>query len=83
VVVADVLDRLLWRVRPYEKQKGMADEFIERATLAMADAFERYGSSKDFDRILDKLAETVREGKKIIDPGIPQKPLSASWAKFI
>jgi len=32
VVVSDVLDRLLWRVRPYEKQEGMADECIERAT---------------------------------------------------
>ena len=75
VVVSDVLDRLLWRVRPYEKQKGMADEFIERATHAMADAFERYGSRKDFERILDKLAEIIQEGKKIIDTGIPQKPL--------
>jgi predicted nucleotide-binding protein (sugar kinase/HSP70/actin superfamily) len=75
VVVADVLDRLLWRVRPYEKQKGLADEFIERASHAVADAFERYGSSKDFDRILDKLVETIREGKSLIDPGIPHKPL--------
>jgi len=62
-------------VRPYEKQKGKADEFIERASHAMADAFERYGSTKDFERILDRLAEIIREGKNIIDPGIPQKPL--------
>ena len=75
VVVSDVLDRLLWRARPYEKQEGMADEFIERATHAMADAFERHGSSKDFDQILDKLAEIIQEGKKVIDTGIPQKPL--------
>jgi len=75
VVVADVLDRLLWRVRPYERQKGTADEFIERAGRAMADVFERYGSIKDFERILDKLAEIIREGKNLIDPHIPQKPL--------
>ncbi len=75
VVVADVLDRLLWRVRPYEKQKGRADEFIERASRTMADVFERYGSSKDFERILDELAEVIREGKNIIDSGIPRKPL--------
>jgi predicted nucleotide-binding protein (sugar kinase/HSP70/actin superfamily) len=75
VVVADVLDRLLWRVRPYERQKGTADEFIERAGRAMADVFERYGSIKDFERILDKLAEIIREGKNLIDPDIPQKPL--------
>lgn len=75
VVVGDVLDRLLWRVRPYEKQKGMADAFIERATHSMAEAFEQYGARKDFGRILDKLAEMIREGKTLIDPGIPQKPL--------
>ncbi len=75
VVVADVLDRLLWRVRPYEKQKGRADEFIERASHTMADAFERCGSSKDFERILDELAKIIREGKTLIDPALPQKPL--------
>jgi len=75
VVVSDVLDRLLWRVRPYEKQEGMADECIERATHAMADAFEQYGFRKKFERILDKLAEIIQEGKKVIDTGIPQKPL--------
>jgi len=75
VVVSDVLDRLLWRVRPYEKQKGMADEFIERATHVLAGVFEQRGAVKDFEGILDKLAEIIQEGKKLIDPGIPQKPL--------
>src|SRR4030065_314242 len=56
VVVSDGVDRLLWRVRPYEKQEGMADEFIERATHAMAGVFEQHGAVKDFERILDKLA---------------------------
>jgi predicted nucleotide-binding protein (sugar kinase/HSP70/actin superfamily) len=31
VVVGDILDRLLWRVRPYEREPGMADEFMEKA----------------------------------------------------
>jgi predicted nucleotide-binding protein (sugar kinase/HSP70/actin superfamily) len=62
-------------VRPYEKQKGRADEFIERASHSMADVFERYGSRKDFERILDELAEVIREGKNIMDPAVPQKPL--------
>jgi predicted nucleotide-binding protein (sugar kinase/HSP70/actin superfamily) len=75
VVVSDVLDRLLWRVRPYERRQGIADEFIERAAGAMLEAFERYGAGKDFRRILDRLSEIVCEGKEIIDPGIQQKPL--------
>jgi len=75
VVVADILDRLLWRIRPYEKESGMTDDFIERAMETMAHAFETYGVKKDFDRILEKLEEVVEEGKSIIDPSIPPKPL--------
>jgi len=75
VVVGDVLDRLLWRVRPYEKEPGMADTFIERAMDAMARAFEKCGAAKDFDGILDELDRIVLRGKSIIDPAIPAKPL--------
>ena len=75
VVVADILDRLLWRIRPYEKEPGMTDDFIDRSMKAMEDAFETHGPSKDFDKILDKLEEIVQEGKAIIDPTIPPKPL--------
>jgi len=75
VVIGDVLDRLLWRVRPYEKEPGMADDFIERGMKTMFDAFVAYGANKDFDRILDKLEEVVKEGQSIVDPGIPVKPL--------
>ena len=75
VVVADILDRLLWRIRPYEKEPGMTDDFIDRSMKAMEDAFETHGPGKDFDKILDKLEEIVQEGKAIIDPDIPPKPL--------
>ncbi|MFH1124664.1 MAG: CoA activase [Pseudomonadota bacterium] len=75
VVVADVLDRLLWRIRPYENEKGRADEFIERAMHGMSEAFEKLGPAKAFDDILNKLEEVVEEGKGIIDPKIPPKPL--------
>ena len=75
IVVADVLDRLLWRVRPYEKEPGMADEFIEKSMHEMAASFETYGAKKDLDKILDKLEEIVQQGKDILDPTIPPKPL--------
>jgi predicted nucleotide-binding protein (sugar kinase/HSP70/actin superfamily) len=75
VVVADILDRLLWRIRPYEKEPGMTDDFIERSMTAMEDTFEKYGVIKDFDKILDRLDEVIQEGKAIIDPNIPPKPL--------
>lgn len=75
VVVGDILDRLLWRIRPYEREQGMADEFIEKAMKGMSDAFETYGSKRDFDRILNRLEEVVLEGRALINPAIPPKPL--------
>jgi predicted nucleotide-binding protein (sugar kinase/HSP70/actin superfamily) len=75
VVVADILDRFLWRIRPYEKVSGMADEFIEKAIHIMAGVFEQFGSQKKFNMILNKLQEIILEGKQIIDPATPRKPL--------
>jgi len=74
-VIADILDRLTWRVRPYEKKDGMTNAFIKYSMHDMADAFERYAGRAGFDRILDKLEGIVREAKDIIDPDIPPKPL--------
>ena len=75
VVVADVLDRLLWRIRPYERAPGEADAFIERAMGTMADAFEEHGAALNFDRILEELERLIEEGKAIIDPSIAPKPM--------
>ncbi|MFZ7112820.1 MAG: CoA activase [Desulfatiglandales bacterium] len=75
VVVADVLDRLLWRVRPYEKERGLADTFMEKAMHTMAESFEKHGAGKDFDPILNTLDGIILEGRSLIDPSIPEKPL--------
>jgi len=74
VVVADILDRLLWKIRPYEKEPGMTDKFIEKSMRGMEGTFETFGPDKEFDKILDKLEEIIEEGKAIIDPEIPPKP---------
>ena len=74
IVVGDIMDRLLWRIRPYEKEEGMADDFIEDAMHRMEDVFERYGQKKDLNRIMDHLDEIISEGKEVIDPRIPLKP---------
>ena len=75
LVVGDVLDRLLWRIRPYEKEEGITDDFVERSMHDMATSFEKYGAKKELDPILDHLEEIIEEGKSIIDPSIPPKPL--------
>ena len=74
-VVADLLDRLLWKIRPYEKEAGMADAFVEKAMETMEHAFERFALHKEFDRILDRLQEIVQQGKEVVDPAFPPKPL--------
>ncbi len=75
VVVGDILDRLLWRIRPYEKEPGMADQYLETATQIMARTFESRGVKKDFKGILDKLKEIIIGAKAMIDTKIPRKPL--------
>ena len=75
VVAADILDRMLWRIRPYEREPGMTDAFIERAMVTMSDAFEAHGPANDFEKILAQLETVIREGKAIVDPTIPPKPL--------
>jgi predicted nucleotide-binding protein (sugar kinase/HSP70/actin superfamily) len=75
VVVADILDRLLWRVRPYEKVPGMTDEFIERGMHLLEQVFETYGAAMDFERILCRLDDVVEEGRSLIDPAISPKPI--------
>jgi predicted nucleotide-binding protein (sugar kinase/HSP70/actin superfamily) len=75
VVVADIMERLLWRIRPYEKQAGSADNFIERSMPEMESFFETHAAGSEFGRILDKLEEIIKYGKTLIDPLIPKKPL--------
>ena len=75
VVVADILERVLWRTRPYETEPGMADHFIRRSTDMMRRAFESYAGGMKFGKILDRLAEAVEEAKAIINPSVPPKPL--------
>ena len=75
VVVADIMDRLLWRIRPYEKKQGTTDEFIERSLRTLEKTFEEHGPTKGFEKILDRVVEIIEEGKALIDPKIPPKPL--------
>lgn len=75
LVIGDILDRLLWRIRPYEKEPGLTDDFIESSMHLMEETLERLGPAKNFNKILDKLEEVIEEGKRIIDPGVVPKPL--------
>lgn len=75
VIVGDVLDRLLWRIRPYERSPGVAESFIEYAMHIMETGFEKYGPSMNLDEIVRILERIIAESKSIIDLDIPSKPL--------
>ncbi len=75
LVVGDILNRLTWRIRPYERRPGLTDDFIERSMRLAAGAFETHGAENCFTKILDMLEKIMEEGKSIVDPAVPPKPL--------
>ena len=75
VVAADIMDRLTWRVRPYEKERGATDTFMEQAMHRMVHSLETYGAANAFAPVLSELDGILEEAKAIIDPKIPPKPL--------
>jgi predicted nucleotide-binding protein (sugar kinase/HSP70/actin superfamily) len=74
-VVADVLDRFTWRARPYEKTPGLTDAFSEQALQRLGSVLEAHGAQAPFDPVVRELEAILTEGRQIIDPGIPPKPL--------
>ena len=75
IIAGDILDRLLWKIRPYEKKEGMADKFINEAMGRMTESFFKHSSEKNFSNILTDLIKIVKEAKEIINPDISKKPL--------
>ena len=75
VLVGDILDRMLWRTRPYEKGAGLADDYFEEALSTMCRELEIHGRKKRFRRILSTLEDVVRKANSLMDPSIPPKPL--------
>lgn len=73
-VIADILDRVTWRIRPYEKEKGMTDDYIADVLQKIEDLFERHASKGRLGRITDRLAGIVSDAGQIVDPHIPEKP---------
>jgi predicted nucleotide-binding protein (sugar kinase/HSP70/actin superfamily) len=75
MVVADVLDRLTWRVRPYEKATGLTDALAEQGLYRLMEVVERTGEGNPFDPVVGELEKILAAGHAIIDPAIPPKPL--------
>jgi predicted nucleotide-binding protein (sugar kinase/HSP70/actin superfamily) len=75
MVVADVLDRMVWRVRPYEKAAGLTDALAEQGLQRLAAVIEGCGAGRPFDAVVGELEKILAAGRALIDPAIPPKPL--------
>jgi predicted CoA-substrate-specific enzyme activase len=69
IVSIDNLQKLLWRVRPYEKKKGSADQLFDAYLARIA---ERARVQKEYG---DLLNQATREFKSLIDISLPRRPL--------
>ncbi|MGB5421484.1 MAG: hypothetical protein WBN03_04950 [Desulfobacterales bacterium] len=73
-VVADILERLTWRVRPYEKELGRTDAFVDGAVQCLIATFEKHGSRDPYKPVMAEMDAILREASHIIDPRVPPKP---------
>jgi predicted nucleotide-binding protein (sugar kinase/HSP70/actin superfamily) len=73
-VIADTMERTVWRVRPYEWRPGLTDGFMEDALRAMETAVETVGAKLDFKRLYDLLQDVAATAGSFIDPRQPRRP---------
>jgi predicted CoA-substrate-specific enzyme activase len=69
VFAVDGLQRLLWRTRPYEKEKGAAEKLFDEYLIQMA---KRVIKKEYFD---DVLRQATADFKQMINPDLPRRPL--------
>ncbi|MEW6143372.1 MAG: acyl-CoA dehydratase activase [Chloroflexota bacterium] len=69
ILAVDGLERLLWRTRSYEKEKGLADNLFHEYIRKICDAIRR---KEDFLPVLKQAAGVF---KSAIDTNLPRRPL--------
>jgi predicted CoA-substrate-specific enzyme activase len=69
IFAADCLDRLVWRSRPYEKEKGLADRIYNDYLEQINQCARR---KEDFSQVIEQAAKAF---KAAIDPSLPRRPL--------
>ncbi len=80
IVFADVLNRMVWRTRPYEREPGLADKVGEESLEAICEMVKegakgRTGAFAPYDDILNQLADIAQDFRNVINPKSPRKPL--------
>jgi len=74
IVISDVLDRIVWRVRPYEWRPGITDAFMQEALDAMISAIETVGADLEFCKLYRLLEEIAATARSLMDPHKPRNP---------
>ena len=69
IVAIDYLQKLLWRTRPYEKQKGLADRLFDEYMSKIAN---RIRKKEEFGDIMH---QATSEFKSLIAPDLSRRPL--------
>ncbi len=74
-IIGDLLERLLWRIRPYEREKGLANEYIKKSHERFVEIFRGHAVKMEFDPIYETLRDIYQGARDVMDPSIGQKPL--------
>ena len=75
IIISDIFDRIVWRVRPYELRPGLTDSFMEKALEAVVAEVEQNGASLEFKRLFDIVEDIASTAKTFIDTRQPRRPL--------
>ena len=69
IVATDYLQKLLWRTRPYEKQKGLADSLFDEYVSRIANCVRKK------EKLGAILQQATAEFRSITDLNLPRRPL--------
>ena len=69
IFAVDCLEKLMWRTRPYEREKGLADRLFGEYLKRIAD---RIRSKEDFSDVLEQAATAFSSA---VDSSLPRRPL--------
>lgn len=75
LITADALDRITWRVRPYERSAGRTDAFMAEAVARIAGIIETVGADLDFAKIYSALSDVAATAATFVDPQKPRRPM--------
>ncbi|HWR98035.1 MAG TPA: hypothetical protein VN317_06390 [Candidatus Methanoperedens sp.] len=74
MIAADVLDRILWRARPYERAPGGTEAVHAGAVARLVETIERGGLRRDFAPLRAIVGAAARAAREGIDAALPRRP---------